>query len=146
MGQRFDEKPQRWWAAAAYFFPEQPRSGKAVMDARTPYNEIPLRGNTIAARLLGDDTAVADGVTVRSSSPVLVLCRKLVEAGHDPQSPLMAWRGRVLCLRVRSIGEAVGLRVNGAGTGFVPLREPTAGPPISANGNSDPEPGDGGAP
>jgi hypothetical protein len=28
------------------------------------------------------------GITVRSGSPVLALCRKLVEAGRDPAAPL----------------------------------------------------------
>jgi hypothetical protein len=32
--------------------------------------------------------------------------------------PLEAWRGDVLCLRVRSIGEAAGLEINPRGTGF----------------------------
>lgn len=47
-------------------------------------------GRAIRADLEGDDTCSALGVTVRSSSPVLALCRQLVDAGHDPTTPLEA--------------------------------------------------------
>lgn len=53
-----------------------------------------------------------------TSAPVLELCRALVAAGHDPASRLDAYRGDVLCLQVRSIGEAARLEINGHGTGF----------------------------
>jgi hypothetical protein len=43
---------------------------------------------------------------------VLALCRALVEAGHDPATPLEAYRGSTLCLRVRSIGEGAKLTVD----------------------------------
>jgi hypothetical protein len=78
----------------------------------------------IQAQLSGDDTCTALGITVRSSSPVLALCRKLVEAGHDPATPLEAYRGDTLCLRVRSIGRAAKLEVNSEGTGFRPRPQP----------------------
>jgi len=55
---------------------------------------------------------------VTTSAPVLELCRALVAAGHDPASRLDAYRGDVLCLQVRSIGEAARLEINGHGTGF----------------------------
>ena len=92
----------------------------------TPTN----RQAAIHAELAWSDTATARGIVARSSAPVLSLCRQLVEAGHDPRSPLEAWRGGTLCLRIRSIGEAAGLRVNTSGTGFTPLGEPTAAPPM----------------
>jgi hypothetical protein len=72
----------------------------------------------VRSELTGDDTCSALGFTAKSFSPVLALCRQLVEAGHDPSMPLEAWRGDVLCLRVRSIGEAAGLEINPRGTGF----------------------------
>jgi hypothetical protein len=34
-----------------------------------------------------------------------------LEAGHDPATPLEAYRGSTLCLRVRSIGEGAALTV-----------------------------------
>jgi hypothetical protein len=72
----------------------------------------------VRSELTGDDSCSALGFTAKSFSPVLALCRQLVEAGHDPSMPLEAWRGDVLCLRVRSIGEAAGLEINPRGTGF----------------------------
>jgi hypothetical protein len=72
----------------------------------------------ITARLIGSDTAIALGITVTAGAPVLELCRKLVAAGHDLASRLDAYRGDVLCLQVRSIGESARLEINGHGTGF----------------------------
>jgi hypothetical protein len=79
----------------------------------------PLEGppNPIRAKLVGC-TAMACGKTAIGGSPVLDLCRELVAAGHNPQTPLEAYRGETLCLTVRSIGEAAGLEINGKGTGF----------------------------
>ena len=51
------------------------------------------------------------GMTARSTAPVLALCRALVTAGQDPNRPLHAYRGDVLCLRVRSIGEGARLAI-----------------------------------
>jgi hypothetical protein len=48
---------------------------------------------------------------VRSYAPVLALCRRLVDAGIDPATPLEVWRGGVLALTVRSIGAGAGLTV-----------------------------------
>jgi hypothetical protein len=66
---------------------------------------------TIRAMLTGSDACTACGSTADANAPVLALCRSLIEAGHDPESRLEAWRGPVLCLVVRSIGEAARLRV-----------------------------------
>ena len=68
------------------------------------------------------NSCAALGVTARSSSPVLALCRKLIDAGHDPATPMDVYRGDTLALRVRSIGEAARLQVNARGTGFVALK------------------------
>ena len=87
----------------------------------------------VRAELAWDDHATAYGIVARGSSPVLKLCRLLVDAGHDPSTPLEAWRNGVLCLRVRSIGEAAGLELNGDGTGFRPIRKPDAASPIDSN-------------
>jgi len=76
---------------------------------------------------------MACGIVGRGPSPVLKLCRLLVDAGHDPAAPLEAWRGGVLCLRVRSIGEAAGLRVASHGAGFERIPECTAAPPVDLN-------------
>jgi hypothetical protein len=66
-----------------------------------------------------DTTCAALDVTAHGNAPVLALCRKLVEAGHDPALPAHAYRGDVLALKVRSIGEGARLRVSPRGVGFV---------------------------
>ena len=72
----------------------------------------------IRAELTGSNLCSALVLTTRAPAPVLALCRQLVAAGHDPALPLEAYRGVTLCLRVRSIGEAARLEINGEGTGF----------------------------
>jgi hypothetical protein len=74
--------------------------------------------NPIKAELVGDSKALACGFVINSHSPLLGLCRSLVASGYDPATPLEAYRGETLCLRVRSIGEAARLEVNGNGIGF----------------------------
>ena len=86
----------------------------------------------VRAGLTGDDTCSALGISVRSSSPVLALCRKLIEAGHHPNTPIGVYRGDVLCLGIRSIGEAAQLEVNGEGTGFRPRSKPGRASPMRA--------------
>ena len=72
----------------------------------------------IRAELVGDSSCSALGMKVSSSSPVLALCRQLVQAGYDPDMPLEAYRGDTLALRVKSIGQAASLQVNSDCTGF----------------------------
>jgi hypothetical protein len=50
--------------------------------------------------------------TRKSDAVVCALCRKLVEAGHDPSLPMVVKRGDIVALRVRSIGEAAKLTVS----------------------------------
>jgi hypothetical protein len=89
-----------------------------------------LHGTTalavISATLSGSDTAFAEGMTVRSRTPAIVLCRALVGAGYDPTTPMHVFRGETLALTVRSIGEAARLRVGSHGVGFE--RDPECGP------------------
>jgi hypothetical protein len=92
-------------------------------DKRTPQAAI-------RAELIADDSCSALGMTVRGPAPVLALCRLLVEAGHDPATPLEAWRGDVPCLRIRSIGAAAALRIGTHGVGFETLSECTAASPV----------------
>jgi hypothetical protein len=76
--------------------------------------------NAIVAHLSSDSYASALGITVQSPSPLLALCRKLTEVStYASSSPLDAYRGETLSLRVRSIGEGAKLEVNGVGTGFI---------------------------
>jgi hypothetical protein len=73
----------------------------------------------IEAELIGSDQCQTNGITVRSSSPILAMCRKLIEAGHDPDRPLHVYRSNILALKVRSIGEGAKLRVSPHGFGFI---------------------------
>ena len=65
----------------------------------------------IRAELTGSATASALGISARSNSPILTLCRLLIRAGHNPSARLEAYRGSTLCLRVCSIGEGARLTV-----------------------------------
>jgi hypothetical protein len=89
--------------------------------ARPRESDIP---GAIRAELIGSDTASAAGITVTAYTPVLELCRTLLAAGRDPATPLHAYRGPTLCLKVRSIGEAARLRISPAGAGFKRLPPP----------------------
>jgi hypothetical protein len=88
------------------------------------------RQAVICGELSGSDTCIAASITVVAYAPVLEMCRRLVAAGHDPAARLEAYRGAMLCLTVRSIGEAAGLEINGDGTGFRRRRVPDAAPPV----------------
>jgi len=63
------------------------------------------------ARALGVEV-----IAPRSSDAVVcALCRRLVEAGHDPATAMEVYRGQTLALHVRSIGEAAKLTVKETG-------------------------------
>src|SRR5205823_8040906 len=68
--------------------------------------------------IAGTHIATAEGIGVSGDSSVLGLCRALIEAGHDPATPLNVYRGDTLSLRVRSIGEGAALEIAGDGIGF----------------------------
>jgi hypothetical protein len=89
----------------------------------------------IRAELAGSNTCSARGITVVAYAPVLEMCRRLVAAGHhNPASRLYAYRGDVLCLAVRSIGEAARLEINSKGTGLVRRRAVRTAPPVAPIG------------
>jgi hypothetical protein len=64
------------------------------------------------------NTCTATATATSSDAPVLALCRELIKAGFDPNHQLHVYRGDILALRVRSIGEGALLRVRGNGVGF----------------------------
>jgi hypothetical protein len=72
----------------------------------TPYRRA------IHAELFGDDRASAAGISAHGTAPLLALSRKLIEAGHGSATPLEAWRGNTLALRIRSIGDGARLTVD----------------------------------
>jgi hypothetical protein len=71
----------------------------------------------IRAELIGDDTCTAAGMSVRAEAPVLALCRKLLGAGFDPNTPLQVYRADTLCLTVASIAAGARLAVKTGGNG-----------------------------
>jgi hypothetical protein len=65
----------------------------------------------IFAELHGSTICEAPGHVVRGHAPVLVMCRKLLAAGIDPDTAMEVYRGATLALRVRTIGEGAQLTV-----------------------------------
>ena len=65
----------------------------------------------IRAELSSDTIAVSCAIEIKSPSPVLALCRRLIEEGCLSSTPMEAYRGDTLALHVRSIGEAAALEV-----------------------------------
>jgi hypothetical protein len=103
---------------------------------RVNNKNIASRLEPVCAELIGSDTcSIPAGITARGNTPILALCQKLIEAGCDPGRGLNVYRGDVLALRVRSIGEAAGLEINSKGSGFIKRRVPVRiAPPIAQNG------------
>jgi hypothetical protein len=98
-----------------------------------------LAVHPIRSDLIGSNQASAAGLVATGHAPVTKLCRRLIEAGHDPALPLEVYRGTTLCLRVRSIGEGARLTVEDNENGrprFVWHRPRTCGaaPPVAPNG------------
>ena len=87
-----------------------------------PIVAITAEARAIFAELIGSNSCTAAGITVVDRAPVLALCRALVTAGQDPNRPLHAYRGDVLCLRVHSIGQAAQLTVEDDRRGSPRLR------------------------
>lgn len=53
-----------------------------------------------------DDIWVSDnGKEPKNNSPMSKYCRKLVAEGVDPKTPLEVYRGDILCLSTKAIGE-----------------------------------------
>jgi hypothetical protein len=95
------------------------------------------RAPPIRCELNGGNTARANGITARGTTPVLALCRQLLAAGLDPDQAMEVFRGATLALRIRAIGEAAGLEINSEGTGFRPARQPDAAPPVRSSTKND---------
>jgi hypothetical protein len=101
------------------------RTGKCVSSKPlTQTSQEPLQ-----AELCRSDTCSSAGLVGRGAAPILSLCREMIAAGMSPDNALEVFRGSVLAVRVRSIGEAAVLEINSKGTGFV-----RTGPPMRSNG------------
>jgi hypothetical protein len=99
---------------------------------------------TFRAELTGDDICSVLGVTVQTSSPILALCRKLIEVDRDPSTSLEVYRKNILCVRITSIGQAAQLEPSPTGVGFVRrhsrLRAAPSTPTAPANASGAPKP------
>jgi hypothetical protein len=82
---------------------------------------IPSR-STVQAVLSGYDRAAAGSIKVRSTSPVLALCRALIAAGYNPEARLVAYRGSTAALEITKIRAGARLEISCKGAEFVPFR------------------------
>jgi hypothetical protein len=73
---------------------------------------------SIRAELSGSTICAAAGQIAISHTPILLLCRQLIAAGCDPATPLEAWRGPTLCLRIGSLGAGARLTIDEHGDGI----------------------------
>jgi hypothetical protein len=98
--------------------------------------------DAIRAELVGaDECTIAAGITARGKTPILALCRKLIEGGCDPGRRLQAYRGATLCVTVRTIAEGARLTVdehNGAYFGkWKPFNPSAVSSPVRQNASGD---------
>jgi len=85
----------------------------------------------VRAELIASHQCSASGIAAHGYTPVLGLCRKLIDSGINPATALHVYRGDTLCLIVRSIGAGARLEISGDGTGFRRLRQPDAAPSVA---------------
>jgi hypothetical protein len=89
---------------------------------------------------LGNDRCATLGIIGRGEAPALELCRKLIERGVNPQTPLHVYRGDVLALRIRSTGEGAELVVKTSNQGTPVFRRRGArgvtAPPVAPTASS----------
>src|SRR5262245_54389063 len=95
-----------------------PRGGETPWPRRG--GELQRRRDTRSARfsqtlrveLVGDDQAIGPwGLAVTAYEPFCALCRLLIRAGVDPDTPVGAYRGGILSLRARWLAAAARLTV-----------------------------------
>jgi hypothetical protein len=95
----------------------------------------------LCADLVGSDICTAAGIIARSYAPMLALCRRLIEAGIDPDRPLYVYRGDTLALVVRSIAEGARVAVGDNRLGhprFVRFRPRSDGAALHMRQNGTP--------
>jgi hypothetical protein len=85
---------------------------------KTSRSESPL-SIFLTAKLIGSRRCDCEsyGICTVGHAPVLALCRELIAAGANPDMSLAIYRGEVLALRIRSIGEAAELVVEDSQNG-----------------------------
>src|SRR5262249_34963432 len=85
------------------------------------------RPKPILAQFIKSDRCSAEGLEVRANAPALAMCRKLIEAGYDPDRPLHCFRGETLAIKISSIAYGARYSVSepstGSGVRLVPYSE-----------------------
>jgi hypothetical protein len=104
---RLQEQPR---PGATNELPSPKQRGDSISPRRGRSHGV-SRPRTVRAELIGSHSCTADGLTASGNAPALALCRALLAAGVDPACPLWAYRGAILCLKVRSLGEGAELAV-----------------------------------
>jgi hypothetical protein len=96
---------------------------------------------TIRAMLLGSTTCVAPalGLASTGNTPVIELCRLLIEHGHNPRACMLVYRGATLALRIPSIGTAAQLEISGKSTFFIRRPGVRAASPVRKSASADPQ-------
>src|SRR5215472_12702791 len=61
------------------------------------------RPKPIIAQFVESNRCSAEGLEVRANAPGLAMCRKLLEAGYDPDRKLHCFRGETLAMKISSI-------------------------------------------
>lgn len=61
--------------------------------------------------LVGMREAEADGFCASGETPILNLCRQLIEAGYDADRAVYVYRGDALAMTISSLGYGARLRV-----------------------------------
>jgi hypothetical protein len=121
-------------------YQKSPTSGPAFRQechslALTADPSYSLQKHIIACQIIGFDRCACDGLIAKHNAAVLAMCRKLIEAGYDPERPVEAYRGDTLCLKIRTIAEGGRLTVEEGPNGprlvpFRPARTCVAAPPM----------------
>jgi hypothetical protein len=78
---------------------------------RAELDEVLQPGQSYSRRPRATACGIEVVATRKSDAVVCALCRRLIEAGRDPNEPMEVYRGTTLALRVRSLGEAAKLTV-----------------------------------
>jgi len=114
------------------------RARKGIVGKTWPFlNSHPVKfPQVIRAELVGSNRAEAFGLVAIGYEPLLSLCRKLIRAGLNPDTPVECYRGSVLALRVRSLASAAQLTVKDGRPRFKRYSPPAVdrpAPPIAGN-------------
>ena len=85
------------------------------------------RPKPIIAQFIKSDRCSAERLEGRANAPALAMCRKLLEAGYDPDRPLHCFRGKTLAMKISSIAYGARYSVSepstGSGVRLVPYSE-----------------------